>query len=383
MNTLIENLLSDYESASLSFCKFISANDAGITGSHQSGIYIPKNSFSILFDSAGVKGENKERSINIKWQNTFSTESCFKYYGKGTRNEYRITRFGRGFEFLRDEYVGALFVLTKQDVDNYSAYVLNTDDEIEYFFSSVGISATATNSLIQSESEPLQLETLFRNYVSNLTVEFPSTLEISTNARNFFNAINQSTALTNPDQELVNWINTEYELFKYLENDRYASLLTQPFNTVDDLIKCSNTILNRRKSRAGKSLEHHLANIFTLNNIQFSAQAITEGNKKPDFIFPSEEDYHNISFDVNGLDLLAAKTTCKDRWRQILNEADRIQTKHLFTLQQGISTNQLTEMYNSNVVLVVPEQYKSSFPPAFKDRILSLKAFLEYIKSKK
>lgn len=229
----------------------------------------------------------------------------------------------------------------------------------------------------------MQLETLFRNYVSNLTVEFPSTLEISTNARNFFNAINQSTALTNPDQELVNWINTEYELFKYLENDRYASLLTQPFNTVDDLIKCSNTILNRRKSRAGKSLEHHLANIFTLNNIQFSAQAITEGNKKPDFIFPSEEDYHNISFDVNGLDLLAAKTTCKDRWRQILNEADRIQTKHLFTLQQGISTNQLTEMYNSNVVLVVPEQYKSSFPPAFKDRILSLKAFLEYIKSKK
>lgn len=99
MNTLIENLLSDYESASLSFCKFISANDAGITGSHQSGIYIPKNSFSILFDSAGVKGENKERSINIKWQNTFSTESCFKYYGKGTRNEYRITRFGRGLNF--------------------------------------------------------------------------------------------------------------------------------------------------------------------------------------------------------------------------------------------------------------------------------------------
>lgn len=383
MNTLIENLLNDHKSSSLSFCKFISANDAGITGAHQSGIYIPKNSFSILFDSVGRKGENKERFINIKWQNTFSTESCFKYYGKGTRNEYRITRFGRGFEFLSDEYVGALFVLTKQSDDDYSAYVLNTDDEIEYFFSSIGISATETNCLIESQSEPLRLENLFSNYISTLSIDFPTTLELSTKAREFFNAINQSTALTNPDKELVNWLNTEYELFKYLENNRYASLLSEPFKTVDDLIKCSNTILNRRKSRAGKSLEHHLASIFTLNNIEFSAQAITEDNKKPDFIFPSEAEYHNISFDVNGLDLLAAKTTCKDRWRQILNEADRIQTKHLFTLQQGISTNQLTEMYNSNVVLVVPEQYKSSFPPAFRDRILSLKNFLDYIQSKR
>lgn len=383
MNTLIEKLLNDYESSSLSFCKFISANDAGITGSHQTGIYIPKNSFSILFDSAGRKGENKERTVSIQWQNDFSTESRFKYYGKGTRNEYRITKFGRGFEFLSDEYVGALFILTKHSDDYYSAYVLNTDDEIEYFFSSVGISATETNSLIQSTSEPLTLENLFSNYISTLSTDFPTTLELSTKAREFFNAINQSTASTNPDKELVNWLNTEYELFKYLENNRYAYLLSEPFKTVDDLIKCSNTILNRRKSRAGKSLEHHLASIFTLNNIEFSAQAITEGNKKPDFIFPSEAEYHNISFNVNGLDLLAAKTTCKDRWRQILNEADRIETKHLFTLQQGISTNQLTEMYNSNVVLVVPEQYKSSFPPAFKDRILSLKNFLEYIQSKR
>ena len=34
----------------LSYCKFLSANDTGETGAHQSGIYIAKNAVPILFD---------------------------------------------------------------------------------------------------------------------------------------------------------------------------------------------------------------------------------------------------------------------------------------------------------------------------------------------
>jgi hypothetical protein len=41
-----------------------------------------------------------------------------------------------------------------------------------------------------------------------------------------------------------------------------------------------------------------------------------------------------LSFPEN-LRMLAVKTTCKDRWRQILNEADKIHQVHLFTLQEG------------------------------------------------
>ena len=47
-------------------------------------------------------------------------------------------------------------------------------------------------------------------------------------------------------------------------------------------------ILNRRKSRAGKSLEHHLSTIFHASDLKFEEQVVTEGNKKPDFIFPME-----------------------------------------------------------------------------------------------
>ncbi len=78
--------------------------------------------------------------------------------------------------------------------------------------------------------------------------------------------------------------------------------------------------------------------------------------------------------------LLASKTTCKDRWRQVLNEADRIKTKHLFTLQQGISKNQLEEMYKYDVCLVVPKPYLKSFPESFRERILTLENFVNNVK---
>ena len=118
-------------------------------------------------------------------------------------------------------------------------------------------------------------------------------------------------------------------------------LFSQPFKDVSSFVDLANKILNRRKSRAGKSLEHHLASVFDASKIIYEEQVITEENKRPDFIFPDGQCYHNFSFPDALLVSLAAKTTCKDRWRQVINEADRIPEKHLFTLQPTISKNQL------------------------------------------
>ena len=38
------------------YCKFLAANDTGLTGGHQAGIYISKPSIPILFDEPGIKG---------------------------------------------------------------------------------------------------------------------------------------------------------------------------------------------------------------------------------------------------------------------------------------------------------------------------------------
>ncbi len=386
MNEHSSQAIQDAINGKLTFCKFLSANDTGKTGGHQAGIYISKPSISILFNEPGMKGSNKEKWVKIEWQDNIQTETRFIYYGQGTRNEYRITNFGKGFPFLRTEYTGALFILIKMSDENYKGYVLNTETEINEFFDAFGIGPTETNKLIEVNNinpevkEKVEME----SFISKLDVDFPTSQEMSAAAREIYGRVTNKNdmIISNPDKILVEWTDTEYKLFRYLEYARYMNVISKGFDNVDTFVSLANQVLNRRKSRAGKSLEHHLAAIFDGNGIRYSAQAVTEKNKKPDFIFPSQTAYHDITFSEDRLITLAAKTTCKDRWRQILNEADRLRDKNKFlcTLQQGISAAQMDEMEAEKVILVVPKQYISSYPKEKQDRIWTIGKFVNYLK---
>lgn len=265
--------------------------------------------------------------------------------------------------------------------------MLQTDEDIDEFFAALNISSTETNGIIPKQFEATAEDKLMQCFIAflkSLKLEFPATVDLASNSRNCYNGAYGITAKiikANPDQEILNWLNAEFQLFKVIENDRYNNRIKTPFKTVEELVETANTILNRRKSRAGKSLEHHLSEIFKTFQLSFATQAVTEDNKKPDFLFPNVDAYQNEKFSAKKLIMLASKTTCKDRWRQILNEADRIKTKHLFTLQQGISKNQLEEMYKYNVCLVVPKPYLTSFPTEFREKILTLDKFVNHIQA--
>jgi hypothetical protein len=385
MESILTKAINSAQQSEIAFSKYITANDTGSTGAHQAGFHIHKNSWQLFFDKPGEKGENRDKFITIKWQDDFETSSRFIYYGVGTRNEYRLTRFGRGFPFLEDENIGDLLVICKKSENFYEAFILQSDEEIDEFFAALNISSNDTNGIIPAQFQQTaegSLVQCFSAFLKSLKVEFPTTVELARNSRNCYNkAYNITSAIikANPDREILNWLNSEFQLFKVIENDRYNHRIKTPFKSVEELVATANTILNRRKSRAGKSLEHHLSEIFNTFQLNFSTQAVTEDNKKPDFIFPNSEAYNNPKFNSKKLVTLASKTTCKDRWRQILNEADRVKTKHLFTLQQGISKNQLTEMYKYNVCLVVPKQYLTSFPSDYRDKILTLDKFVTHI----
>jgi len=387
MEGILNKAIQSVQDSEIAFSKYITANDTGATGAHQAGFHIHKNAWSLFFDRPGEKGSNRDKYVTIRWQDDFETESRFIYYGVGTRNEYRLTRFGRGFPFLHDENIGDLLVITKRAENYYDAFVLHHDEDIETFFAAVNMSSTDTNGIIPKQltqtAEEILLE-CFRAFIRAQQVEFPLSVELSVRARHCYNnayGVDARHILSNPDSDLLKWIEAEYQLFKEFENDRYATRIQTPFRSVEELVEAANTILNRRKSRAGKSLEHHLAEVFSTFDLSYQTQAVTEGNKKPDFLFPGVEAYRNPNFDEKKLIVLAAKTTCKDRWRQILNEADRVRTKHLFTLQQGISSNQLEEMYRYDVCLVVPKPYITSFPQEYRDRILSLGDFLGQVRA--
>ena len=386
MNELLSSAIQSVTQSKGAFCRFLSANDTHATGGHQYGFLLPIAAYPIIFNHDKVKGENKDKTVKIRWQNDLMTESRMIYYGKA-KNELRITRFGNNFPFLEEEHVGDLLIVSKQTDDDYEGFVLSTEEDIDTFMLHFNLSADRPNQIIDilnKRREENTTQAAIDKAIKDLQ-DFPQTSEMGKMAQEIYNNLNKITAekiCQYPDKVLLNWYDTELLLFRSLEEKVYNPIYTKPFADCQSLIEFSNKILNRRKSRAGKSLEHHLSAIFTAESLIFEEQAITENNKRPDFLFPNAICYHNFEFPADDLTILGAKTTCKDRWRQVINEADRVDEKYLFTLQQGISKNQLKEMADENIKLVVPQSHIDSYPEEYRDSLNTLSGFIEIVKGK-
>lgn len=142
MSSKLAQTIESVKNNQYSFCKFVTANDAGETGAHQGGIYIPKNSIQLLFSEPGKKGENKEKISRILWQDGVSSDCKLSYYGKGTRNEYRITRLGKNFT------QGDFVILSKESEEMYLGFILRDKNEILSFLEEFNLNKEDTNSLI-------------------------------------------------------------------------------------------------------------------------------------------------------------------------------------------------------------------------------------------
>jgi hypothetical protein len=127
---------------------------------------------------------------------------------------------------------------------------------------------------------------------------------------------------------------------------------------------------------------NHLAELFTRLGLRFTPQARTEASNKPDFIFPGEREYHDATFNAALLVMLGVKSTSKDRWRQVLTEADRIPQKHLCTLEAGISAKQTDEMQRQQLTLVVPSGLHATYTAAQLTGMLSVMEFVEFVRRK-
>ena len=168
----------------------------------------------------------------------------------------------------------------------------------------------------------------------------------------------------------------EYAVFRSIEHAVESRTIGQGFNSIDEFLARAQTILQRRKSRSGRSLELQLQAIFNEENIACVFQPTTESGNRPDFIFPSPAAYDTPDYPAGRLRMLAAKTTVKERWRQILNEADRIPTKHLFTLQEGVSERQFAQLRETNIRLVVPRLLHTRYPQSVRGELMTLQDFV-------
>ncbi|WP_156114897.1 type II restriction endonuclease [Paenibacillus sp. FSL R5-0345] len=361
------------------FYKFISANDIGKTGSHQSGIYIPKDSWSILFDKPGEKEVNKERAVRIYWEQLdLHSDSMFKWYGKKSRSEYRITRFGKKFPLFSDSYLGDLLIFIKVNSDEYLGYVLSGKDA-DSFLETFSISPTenvGNYGLIDNiEKSDLGLsDKLNEGLVNSVSNKMLTPRQISQKAQNlYFNSnslVDMEIDNTNVDALLLELIELEYMITKSLEKSIYQDKLQKPFNDLELLLEFASTAAQTRQLRTELTFQFHLDFIFKQSKLNYEFQVVT--SKKRGFRFIS-----NNNEKVNLLSLV----TCKENWRDYLNPEGP--PLFIVTLEKGMSAKTLEDMELSNVSLVVPNKYLSFYPIEYRSKILSLSNFCGLMDTKK
>ncbi|MFT5196042.1 MAG: hypothetical protein ACI85U_003067 [Candidatus Promineifilaceae bacterium] len=409
---IVDWLNDQSETESVWFIKRLSSNDTLRNNSHQAGPYIPKDIFFEIFPSLNRKDiKNPDLNFETYIDSHLANPNAYRtlravYYNnkfhadaenkKGTRNEARITGFGGALSPLLDpENTGSLAIFVFQNKPEPKKiechiWVCEHETEADLVEDRVGPIPPEQAGLVIhfGKSQPnlqgkansktncfLELDELPKAWL----IKFPTGQEIVSYAIKH-KPLNSDQV----DKRLLRRRECEFEIFQSIEHVISMPRIDQGFPTLKEFLDFANSILQRRKSRGGRSLELQLKAIFEEEGLiegkNFSYQAVSEGRKKPDFLFPSQSAYQDKNFPSDDLRMLAVKSTVKDRWRQVLNEADRIKTIHLLTLQKGVSEAQYQEMCNYNVQLVVPEPLKKEYPKAIQQYLMSLEDFLADIR---
>lgn len=259
------------------------------------------------------------------------------------------------------------FKLSQQDISNDGGR--DIDLAAKFILDELGIET--------EEPEPDALSLLINRF-GNI---FPGTAKFSEFARKTLKGIDP---LADPDSALTAWMEHEEALFRHMERVVVAERLKSGFlqngdADVDGFLSFSLSVQNRRKSRAGYAFAHHVEAVLKAHKIAYKREATTEKRNAADFLFPDEASYANPAFPRENLRMLAVKTTCKDRWRQVLAEANRISEKHLLTLEPSISRTQTSEMQAQSLQLVLPKSIHTTYHADQQEWLMTIGEFLELV----
>lgn len=132
-----------------------------------------------------------------------------------------------------------------------------------------------------------------------------------------------------------------------------------------------------RKSRAGRSFEQHIAKLLRDGKIAFEEQAIT-GGRRPDFVVPNLMVLRTKSRTFEEVLILSAKTTLRERWKQVAMEKFNC-ALFLATVDDRVSSTAIDDMNDQGIHLVVPESLKKSKETCYNDKtnVITFKEFFD------
>mgnify|MGYP001196161497 CR=1 FL=1 len=119
--------------------------------------------------------------------------------------------------------------------------------------------------------------------------------------------------------------------------------------------------------------------MLTDGSIPFDKQPIVEARKRPDFVLPSLEFIDSGKPGSETGLILSAKTTLRERWKQVEREKKGHRTLYLTTVDENIAGNAIEDMASFGVNLVIPESLKESDETEYKghDNVLSFREFCD------
>lgn len=386
--------------------KRLSAVEVDLERSHQHEFNGTKELKKVLGQGSGEKLQFSSKFIWFGEENeALSSESTVTWYDARLehpiRSEFRLYFYNN--EVMEMAKRGDMLFIAKR-TDGTLLIVITTanstiENQLLWLFgipSTTGTTFTSQNVNDDDkevdfavrfilEELGIEIEEPEADYLDSLLAgfgkSFPNTNNFSAFARKTLKDVNAYEA---PDLALIAWMEHEEKLFRRLERQIVEERLHTGFINngdadIDGFINFSLSVQNRRKSRAGHAFENHFEEILHTHSIRYSKGVKTENNSKPDFVFPSGEAYHDNKFPANLLTILGVKTSCKDRWRQVLAEAQRIEVKHLLTLEPGISENQTNEMKMNQLQLVLPSPIHETYSEEQRKSLLSISDFIELL----
>jgi type II restriction enzyme len=369
--------------------KFVSKNDAGVTGGKQVGFLLPKGCWQLYTRHAPEKGVNAEDDVVVTWQDGRVTNSKVHWYGKA-KNEYRLTKELTGdFPYRTADNVGDILLIVPISLAEFHAYVLNPEEDLEDIEAELGVDLLAKRwaCYVQGAAQPAPepetieecIDRIFREFAGAVS-KFPSGDAITAETWRALAECDPKFAGQTPDQKIVRGMKAEFVLFKLIERRFMWDHINRVFESVDDFVETANKVLNSRKPRAGRALENHFGMVLREKAIPYDPRPKGE-DELPDVLIPGLKEYENLEFPQEKLFAVPVKTTLKDRWGQVLKEGPRLEKKYLMTMQPGVSQALLNRMAKQGITLVVPKEIHGEYPDSDIE-MLTVEEFIALVKER-
>lgn len=405
------------------FVKKLSRNDtswADDTGKHQAGIYIPSPVREEGFFPALVATNPKKphiffASCKVLWPQTGEiTESTMRHYSnKGP--ETHFTRFPKALfrdltpasllvcGHFKDPLAAAPYWIVVLDSASVEAELLEarldlqSDFHFRVFDSALfehtpELEKDETKAFIEELQFAIKHGTLSELLAQHAIIPTPAVIAERARAewlrkkgeRNF-----DPWSITCPGDAIMEISrDIEYRIYRQYELRRRATELVTLLHGRDDLAtavvegfaKIDSVFLSasqQRKSRAGGSFELHIEASLNAGQIRHVAQAVT-GGRRPDFVMPDVRSLRSSTRDYSDALVLAAKTTLRERWKQVSSERLKCDL-FLATVDDRVARSSIQELACSGIKLVVPESLKNSKETHYQAQanVLSFREFFD------